>query len=448
MLANYYITLPLAFAAGLLLGLLLMWLIARARKERLQTAVQRLPHLEAEIKGLQDEKIQLHEEIASLKAYRQADEERLTWLDNARESMRETFLALSGETLRSSSEDILKAHKEQLHNLVQPLDKVLQEMRQNLREREGKREGAYGELKENLGQLFQVNRQLQLETGKLSHALKAGAQQRGRWAEFQLQRLAELAGLKERVDFDLQKGEYIIMRSEPSTACYFINQLKPYKTLLNQIFPPIYQEFPDHKYFLLVRNSKQEQFLKTKLNKYSQENNLIITRYLPRLDDLCFYSGLVISGGGTIVRESSLLNVPSIEFFPGETAPQEHFLKNNGFPLEHIRKIDRIVERSIQILNKGGKRERFSMAFKEKIEKLFETVARWLFRNPIKVLLISFLFIGYLVYQIPSITIDTSSESMLHENDASLLVWKRPSRTTKTRSMPTRVTRFHYFTSP
>jgi len=206
MLANYYLTLPLAFAAGLLLGLLFMWLIARARRERLQTAVQRLPHLEEDIKGLQDEKIQLHEEIASLKAYRQADEERLTWLDNARESMREAFLALSGETLRSSSEDILKAHKEQLGNLVQPLDKVLQEMRQNLRELEGKREGAYGELKENLGQLFQVNRQLQLETGKLSHALKAGAQQRGRWAEFQLQRLAELAGMKERVDFDLQKG--------------------------------------------------------------------------------------------------------------------------------------------------------------------------------------------------------------------------------------------------
>jgi DNA recombination protein RmuC len=204
--ANFYIILGVAFAAGLLFGLLLMWLIARTRKARLQTEILRLPQLEEEIKVLQDEKIQLHEEIASLKAYRQADEERLTWLDRAQESMREAFQALAGQTLRSSSEDILQAHKEQLHNLVQPLDKVLQEMRQNLRELEGKREGAYGELKENLGQLFHVNRQLQMETGKLSHALKAGAQQRGRWAEFQLQRLAELAGLKERVDFDLQKG--------------------------------------------------------------------------------------------------------------------------------------------------------------------------------------------------------------------------------------------------
>jgi DNA recombination protein RmuC len=204
--ANYYLILGAAFAAGLLFGLLLMWLIARARKARLQTEILRLPQLEEDIKVLQDEKIELHEEIASLKAYRQADEEKLTWLDNAQESMREAFQALAGQTLRSSSQDILHAHKEQLHNLVQPLDKVLQEMRQNLQELEGKREGAYGELKQNLGQLAQLSMQLRDETGKLSHALKAGAQQRGRWAEFQLQRLAELAGLKERVDFDLQKG--------------------------------------------------------------------------------------------------------------------------------------------------------------------------------------------------------------------------------------------------
>jgi len=204
--AEFYIFLVAAFAAGLLLGLVLMWLIGRAKRAQLQGEILRLPPLEEEIKALQGEKVQLHEEIASLKAFRQADEERLTWLDKAQESLRESFQALAGQTLRSNSEDILKAHKEQLLNLVQPLDKVLQEMRQNLRELEGKREGAYGELKENLGQLAQLGTQLRDETGKLSHALKAGVQQRGRWAEIQLQRLAELAGMKERVDFDLQLG--------------------------------------------------------------------------------------------------------------------------------------------------------------------------------------------------------------------------------------------------
>ncbi len=151
--------------------------------------------------------------------------------------------------------------------------------------------------------------------------------------------------------FDLEKGKYILMRSEPSAACYFIDKLKPDETMINQFFPSIYKEFPNYKFFLLVRNEKQEEYLQKKLEAYLNNKNIIITRYLPNIVDLCFYSALVISGGGTIVRESSLLNVPSLEYFPGETAPQEKFLMHNDFPLEHIRDINKIIYRSIEILN-------------------------------------------------------------------------------------------------
>ena len=176
--------------------------------------------------------------------------------------------------------------------------------------------------------------------------------------------------------FDLDKGKYVLMRSEPTFASYFIDKLEPEETMISQIFPPIYKEFPNHKYFLLVRSEKQEQYLKNKIVAYSKDNNIIITRYLPNLVNLCFYSALIISGGGTIVRESSLLEVPSIEYFPGETAPQEHFLINNGFPLEHIKDIKMIIERSIEILQKGPLGSRFNFSFKEKIRQ---------FENPIKV---------------------------------------------------------------
>ncbi len=194
------------FAFGLAVGLGLMWLIARAGKSRLQSELQRLPRLEKEASALQNEKIALHEELAALKAFRQADEDKLAWLNAAQENLREAFQALAGQSLRSNSEDLLKVHQEQLHHLVVPLDQALQDMLKNIRELEGKREGAMGELKENLGALSRLGLQLRDETGRLTHALKAGAQQRGRWAEFQLQRLAELAGMKERVDFHLQEG--------------------------------------------------------------------------------------------------------------------------------------------------------------------------------------------------------------------------------------------------
>ncbi|MFW9879883.1 MAG: DUF354 domain-containing protein [Candidatus Thorarchaeota archaeon] len=177
--------------------------------------------------------------------------------------------------------------------------------------------------------------------------------------------------------FDLEKGKFLIMRTEPTHASYFIDKLKPEETQIGKFFHPIFREFPNYKYFLLVRSKKQKEFLSKKLGSLNEENNIIITQYLPNLDDLCFYGALVISGGGTIVRESSLLNVPSIEFFPGESAPQEKFLIKNGFPLEHIRDPDQIIERTIDILNQEPKPDRFKInSFKEKLDQ---------FENPIKI---------------------------------------------------------------
>jgi len=170
-------------------------------------------------------------------------------------------------------------------------------------------------------------------------------------------------------DFNLEKGKYIILRTEPSFASYFIDKLKPEETLISEIFPPIYKEYPNHKYFLLVRTNKQQKFLQNKLKSYINDENVVITSYLPNMPDFCFYGALMISGGGTIVRESSLLNVPSIEFFPGETAPQEHFLIENDFPLEHIRDKKKVIRKAIEILAQGPSTNRFNLSFKEKLSQ-------------------------------------------------------------------------------
>lgn len=171
-------------------------------------------------------------------------------------------------------------------------------------------------------------------------------------------------------NINVEKGKYIIIRTEPTHASYLIHKIKPEETQIKKFFPPIFKKFPNHKYFLLVRSKKQEMFLSKGLKSLSKERNVIITQYLPNLLDLCFYGALVISGGGTIVRESSLLNVPSIEFFPGESAPQDKFLINNGFPLEHLRDSNQIARRAIDILNQNPTPDRFKISsFKEKINQ-------------------------------------------------------------------------------
>ncbi|MHA1985081.1 MAG: DUF354 domain-containing protein [Promethearchaeota archaeon] len=178
-------------------------------------------------------------------------------------------------------------------------------------------------------------------------------------------------------ELDLNKGNYLLIRSEPVHASYFIDKLKPEETMISEFLPEIYKEFPNHTYLLLVRSDKQEQFLLKKLKELKKCKNIRVTQYLPNIVDLCFYGALIISGGGTIVRESSLLNVPSIEFFPGDSAPQEKFLIKNGFPLNHIRENDKIIESALKILSKGPSADRFQISpFRDKISK---------FENPIEI---------------------------------------------------------------
>ena len=62
---------------------------------------------------------------------------------------------------------------------------------------------------------------------------------------------------------------------------------------------------------------------------------------------------------------------------------------------------------------------------RDTLEKRFEWLGTWLYDNPIKVLLASFLLVGFFVFQIPSISIDTSSEALLKKEDPSLLEYNR-----------------------
>lgn len=60
-------------------------------------------------------------------------------------------------------------------------------------------------------------------------------------------------------------------------------------------------------------------------------------------------------------------------------------------------------------------------AIRQRIEKGFEAFARLVYENRLKTLVLMVMLIGALVSQIPKITIDTSMEGFLHENDPTLV---------------------------
>ncbi len=61
---------------------------------------------------------------------------------------------------------------------------------------------------------------------------------------------------------------------------------------------------------------------------------------------------------------------------------------------------------------------------RKRIENRFEKLAHVLYCNPIKVLIIAFIFIGVLGYQANKITVNTSSEAMLYPDDPIIIQYK------------------------
>jgi DNA recombination protein RmuC len=215
----------LLIIAGLAAGALLGWLASMLRQSAtIATLMERARQGEsaaAESTALRQENEQLKLRVNSLEKEREADAEKLAWAQTAEQSLREAFQSLAAQTLQTNAQEFLKRARDQLDalanqlkgdwgaqkleikNLVEPLQKSLAELDQQVQTLERRREGAYEGLTKQIEQLFQTNRDLQHTAATLAQALKSPTV-RGRWGEVQLRRVVEMAGLTRHVDFDEQ----------------------------------------------------------------------------------------------------------------------------------------------------------------------------------------------------------------------------------------------------
>ncbi|WP_438479635.1 DNA recombination protein RmuC [Oleiharenicola lentus] len=199
----------LCLAVGAALG----WFIAQSRSatlaERARLATEQLAKTDAELLTLRARATELETERGALK--------------EAQSKLLESFKALSADALRSNNQSFLELAREsfgKLHQqsadelgkrqlaidaMVKPLKESLEKVDSKIGEMEKTRATAYGSLTEQLKGLATTNATLQSETTKLSRSLRSTSTA-GRWGEIQLQRVVELAGMLENVDFIQQEG--------------------------------------------------------------------------------------------------------------------------------------------------------------------------------------------------------------------------------------------------
>jgi DNA recombination protein RmuC len=243
----------IALLVGLVAGFITAWVVARARRaqalaeaeaqSRAQIAglAERLNLREREVEVLQQrekawevEEETLANQLSETKARgreletRLEDErknaaEKITQLQQVEERVNNVFQALSAEALRANNQAFLDLAKTTLEkfqseakgdleqrqkaveNLVAPIKETLDKYDQQIQAIEKSRSEAYVSLREQLRSLLVSQQNLESETSRLVQALRM-PQVRGRWGEFQLRKVVELAGMSAYCDFAEQES--------------------------------------------------------------------------------------------------------------------------------------------------------------------------------------------------------------------------------------------------
>ncbi len=235
----------IVFVLGGLLGLLIGWLMARAKQtvapadQRLENELrQQLAQREIELSQTRSEAGAVKTSLATAQA-NQASAEKLLAdqralheraLAEARESqakalvdLREAFKALSADALKQTAPEFLRLaeqsfgkfqetakgdlaqRQEAIKGLVEPLKQQLDTYQKRLQQSETAQADTLGKVKEQLTALAASSQSLAVETAQFRSVLKSN-QARGRWGEETLRRVVEAAGMSAHCDFTEQKS--------------------------------------------------------------------------------------------------------------------------------------------------------------------------------------------------------------------------------------------------
>jgi len=142
-------------------------------------------------------------------------------MGSARDELQNAFKALGGDVLKSNNQAFIELATQNLGKfqaeargeldkkqqafveLVKPIGDALKKTEEQIREIEKERKESFGSIASHLKIMAQGQQQLETETRNLVNALRR-PEVRGRWGELTLRRLAELAGMVDRCDFEEQ----------------------------------------------------------------------------------------------------------------------------------------------------------------------------------------------------------------------------------------------------
>ena len=167
------------------------------------------------------------QKLASIEAKYEAEikaaDDKLRLLEEARDSLKDSFKALSADALSKNNESFIKLAEENLKKhqqsarddlekrqqaitkTVEPVSQTLKTFSERVNKIEERRIESEGSIKKELQKLSEMHLRLDQSTSSLVQALRA-PQVRGQWGEMHLRRTVEMAGMINYCDFEEQSS--------------------------------------------------------------------------------------------------------------------------------------------------------------------------------------------------------------------------------------------------
>ena len=160
---------------------------------------------------------------AKYEAELKAADDKLKLLEEARDSLKDSFKALSADALsknnesfinlaeeklkrhQQSAKDDLEKRQQAITKTVEPVSQTLKAFSDRVNQIEQRRIESEGGIKKELQNLSEVHLRLEQSTKSLVQALRA-PQVRGQWGEMHLRRTVEMAGMINYCDFEEQSS--------------------------------------------------------------------------------------------------------------------------------------------------------------------------------------------------------------------------------------------------
>ncbi len=155
---------------------------------------------------LQQQSVREAKLITLLKNERKHTADKLRLLEQARAELKLQFEHLAGRIFEEKSSKFSELNKEKLDTILQPFNKELLTLRQEMNNIYQGDSWERLNLKHEINNLRELNQQINQEAINLTNALKSDTKTQGNWGELILDQVLQRSGLRHGFEYDTQNG--------------------------------------------------------------------------------------------------------------------------------------------------------------------------------------------------------------------------------------------------